>query len=395
MQDIDIQDSGNLGSSSITKQQQQYFNDSIIEGDESCVSSLSDISTTSKRTKWTGRHNRTSCLYCCRSKINRLHPRTDSDINIQRRKSHNSSTIQLSDVSFNSPESVFSEESMPDRITANILRHVQRMANPVWCKTLKLSLLELKQKHPHSFQDICLYSEVCKSLGKSTYRLNARRFLQELFLDLDFDCFYNEATEIISRKDRERELNITSNDDDDDEGDGINFRDNITEQLLHQQLYGRLQSSGGSVSGSGVNSNSSSGATYNNIKAHLKSPPLASVYEASAENLSESFGSKSTSKVININNNKTSNNNLDNINTTYPNNRRPRFHTIDLELRCTKNKFPITERRKKYSPPTSTASSFSNNTFKSLSSSITTPTGSLYCEKRLEISRSETTLSKK
>jgi hypothetical protein len=37
------------------------------------------------------------------------------------------------------------------------------------------------------FQDVCLYSEVSHRLGSATYRLTARRFLQELFLDLQFE----------------------------------------------------------------------------------------------------------------------------------------------------------------------------------------------------------------
>lgn len=46
----------------------------------------------------------------------------------------------------------------------------------------------LKQQYPVVFQDICLYSEVSHRMGSATYRLSARRFLQELFLDLQFDA---------------------------------------------------------------------------------------------------------------------------------------------------------------------------------------------------------------
>ncbi len=44
----------------------------------------------------------------------------------------------------------------------------------------------LKQKYPLVMRDPCLYSEIAKVLGQSTFRLQSRRFLQELFLDVDF-----------------------------------------------------------------------------------------------------------------------------------------------------------------------------------------------------------------
>lgn len=49
-------------------------------------------------------------------------------------------------------------------------------------------------------QDICLYSESCKTLGRSSYRMSARRFLQELFLDLNLDSFYVEPQLIIAAR---------------------------------------------------------------------------------------------------------------------------------------------------------------------------------------------------
>lgn len=358
---------------------QQFLNDSIIEGDESCVSSMSDISTNSKRSKWIGKHNRSNCLHCCRSKINRLHPRTDSEINMHRRKSHHSSSIQLSDVSFNSPESVFSDESMPDRVTGTILRHVQRMANPVWMKQSKMALLDLKQKHPLSFQDICLYSEICKSLGRNTYRLIARRFLQEIFLDLDFDSFYNESSEIIHRKDKEKETSssICSGDD-----DMLFIREDFIANH-YPELTIQIQ------------------PPYNLIKSHLKSPPLASLTEASAENLSESFVAATK---LSKNCDQQPQYDKENILDEFSNDNfrrsftRPRRYTLELDLSCTKNKFPITDRRKKDFSPT-----FGQSTIFSQSLSgggggssvgVTTPTGSLYCEKRLNSSKSEATLSK-
>lgn len=132
----------------------------------------------------TGHHAREDCLQCCRRKC--------SDLPLTGTCSSSRSEC------FNSSESSFSDES--DRIRASILRHVQRMANPVWSKQSRTQLLDLKQKHAAAFQDICLYSEVCLQLGRNTYRLGSRRFLQELFLDLDFESFYREPGEISALK---------------------------------------------------------------------------------------------------------------------------------------------------------------------------------------------------
>lgn len=77
------------------------------------------------------------------------------------------------------------------------------MANPVWSKQSKMALLELKQKHGAAYQDVCLYAEVCRALAANTYRLQARRFLQELFLDLRFDAFGQRAADTFARYEEE------------------------------------------------------------------------------------------------------------------------------------------------------------------------------------------------
>ena len=43
----------------------------------------------------------------------------------------------------------------------------------------------LKQKFPKAFQDLCFFSEVSSLLGSCSFRLKARRFIQELFEDMD------------------------------------------------------------------------------------------------------------------------------------------------------------------------------------------------------------------
>lgn len=62
------------------------------------------------------------------------------------------------------------------------------------CTLIKLTYLDyhrLKQKFPAVFNDICFYSEVCHLLSMCSFRLNARRFVQELFEDFKLKkvCF--------------------------------------------------------------------------------------------------------------------------------------------------------------------------------------------------------------
>jgi rapamycin-insensitive companion of mTOR len=139
------------------------------------------------------------------------------------------------------------------------------------------------------------------------------------------------------------------------------------------------------------------------MKAHLKSPPLASLYETSVENLLEAGGTpKENLAVIAISNAATAVKNVKLIRQKSSENEtqmkfksRPRFNTLELDLSCTKNKFPIRDRSKVDFSPT-----ISNN---SSSQSVTTPTTlttatipHLFCEQRLlTSSKSEATLSKK
>ncbi|XP_011297847.1 rapamycin-insensitive companion of mTOR [Fopius arisanus] len=83
------------------------------------------------------------------------------------------------------------------KIRREILRHAQRLSNPVWYRHSRQTLLRLRQRYPEKFQDTCLFSEVASRLGSGTYRLPARRFLQELFLDVSFDVLYLEPMKIL------------------------------------------------------------------------------------------------------------------------------------------------------------------------------------------------------
>lgn len=458
-----------------------FMNDFISECDESSVSSLSDISSTSRRSKLAGnKHNRNQCLLCCRAALSTSVPSTKdyrlnnvsrcsssigaamggnvsdevdgtshlSAITPHRRRHTRTNTMipATSDISFTSPDSLLCEDPCTDKIQSQVLRHVQRMANPIWTKQSKLALFKMKQKHYASFQDVCLYSEVCKALGRNTYRLPARRFLQELFLDVDYTSFYNDALDIINNKDdlstgSPNNGSITSSQDvvDGDITMCVTLTDCIppptatttTTTCVTSTAADKMRTFNCVTTAVPV----PPVVTYS-IKTHLlKSPPLASVHETSRENLSESLGtnpSKSANSSVTISNGCGANlidtkaiiefmptitsrvteaptdnalsafaaatNEFKSTNAPFNQRRysRPRFNTLELDLSCTKNKFPITERRKTFDLSSSISNSalFSQRITKSLSSSITTPTTtSLFCEKRLQTSKSEAILS--
>ena len=63
--------------------------------------------------------------------------------------------------------------------------------------TAEAGLLKLKQRFPSTFQDLCLYSEVCLMLANHSYRLSVRRFVQELFLDLNYNELHEEPRKLL------------------------------------------------------------------------------------------------------------------------------------------------------------------------------------------------------
>ncbi|XP_046617804.1 rapamycin-insensitive companion of mTOR [Neodiprion virginianus] len=99
----------------------------------------------------------------------------------------------------NSKMNLKSQESEEGETKLNreILRHVERLANPVWYRNSRQALLRLRQQCPEKFQGTCLFSEVGARLASGTYRLQARQFLQELFLDSSFDALYTEPLSIL------------------------------------------------------------------------------------------------------------------------------------------------------------------------------------------------------
>jgi rapamycin-insensitive companion of mTOR len=332
------------------------------------------------------------------------------------------SKIRESDVSFYSPESIISDDSantnMPDRISNTILRNVIKMANPIMFKACRKILMELKQKYPQSFQDICLYSEICKHMSSCSYRMTVRRFIQEIFLDLNFDSFSN----------------------------GVDLILEVAQQRANDQSL--LDTS--KMLPSSPPPQSSSTATYSATSApipmhklhSLKSPLLASVYETSVENLVDSppqttkdevdsivklriaekervSPSDSTKVTVEVHHHALNRHSMESGEVLEPLRRR-RFNTLELDLSCTKNKFPIKHRSPpSLSGPSATSTlrrpaslsikdqstlqkssistsdhSFEASTRKKIYSPATTPLGTLFCEQRLlTSSRSEATLS--
>ncbi|XP_034824961.1 rapamycin-insensitive companion of mTOR [Maniola hyperantus] len=82
---------------------------------------------------------------------------------------------------------------------AQLLHHVLFMSNPIHLRQARSALLTLKQRHPDVFRSPCVYSDVCALISRDTYMLCARRFLQEMFLDTNFECFLSEPAAILAR----------------------------------------------------------------------------------------------------------------------------------------------------------------------------------------------------
>lgn len=379
-----------------------------VQADESAVSSMSDLSTTSKKNvkRWnismtldasgyqndgsvadssgTGtsiKHIRAQCLLCCRSVISNKITKCAGNFSqevVSGAKSTTLSQKNPQDVSFNSPESILSDESnvnnIQERVTNLIMKNVEKMGNPAYHKHGKQVLLELKQKYPRVYQDICLYSEVSKLLSQSTYRMICRRFIQEIFFDMSYDPIYEDLeTVVFVIHDRLHDEKLMT----------LFFR--LLEQAVIESRPLQIAQQ----------------PAAHKLHASLKSPQLASVYETSVENLVEkssmdvpdfsSTPNKNTiitkaqvevrpasSRTDEKTHNRHSSIDLNDLNKN-SSMRRRRFNTLELDLSCTKNKFPLTHRTKDFSPTGSVG--FNTSTFSSYSSFIrnkqsnaTTPT---------------------
>ncbi|EAA04894.6 AGAP001035-PA [Anopheles gambiae str. PEST] len=359
-------------------------------------------------------HNLSQCVRCCRSK--------------------------RPEESWNLAVDAIDRPPLDETIANNVLRHVQRMANPVWSKQSRSVLLDLKQSHPTAFQNVCLYSEVCQLLGCNTYRLGSRRFLQELFLDLDFLGTGNQsmtdgATSGKQQHQQQPQLMLAAT-----TAKALNTPLQIQTQNLPPSA---VPSKGPPLAGG--------------VAFLLRSPPLASVHEASVENLDEISSTpklpKARTTIVvpeppptrqpaeeEVTMRLSESTTVSSSSTTLPPtvahrprsigaqscsagetaSTRPRFNTLELDLSCSRNKFPIRDRSKKhdFSPTTPTgthpastlplSASSSSASFISTGSvsAVTSPMqalpgasatfGNLFCEQRLRLksSKSEATLMK-
>lgn len=349
-------------------------------------------------TFWENRHNRSDCIQCCRlngilrpdclsrensvnspnetppiethspSNMVRLDPtsskeKTESDCNLEVSSisTNNETSSVTSNPDLNISEtliekqedetvsikqnSVIHHELAAERVSLAILEQISNLANPVWSKQSKAVLLDLKRKNPSVFQDVCLYSEASKLLGQNTYRLYARHFVQELFSDVQYDVgFYEEAKVILAQK--------------------INLRGN---------------ESTGEYSGNRCESDrmSTDKSMLSSVAESSSENLIANVEDVSLQNDSMKTGQDSV---------------IDKSNEVKLRPRASTFGKLELDLNCTKNKFPIKHRdvEKVTTPVTPTSSIIFQSTSTVRPQSLTSPTitGSLFCEQRLQSAKS-------
>lgn len=176
-----------------------------------------------------------------------------------------------------------------ETLKRDILLQIERLANPIWVKPVKQTLFHHKQKSPALFQDICLFSEVCKLLSESSYRIGPRRVLQELFFDINFEDFYNEPKKILAK---ERKLtNHPRNKDETTLDEKPSVANLLREQRqselvnIHKNVFTTVKSV---TKGFQIDpSTESSLDRFSPTRYEPRSPPLSSVKEelASNENL--------------------------------------------------------------------------------------------------------------
>ncbi|XP_072848918.2 rapamycin-insensitive companion of mTOR isoform X3 [Pogona vitticeps] len=88
-----------------------------------------------------------------------------------------------------------------------VLRLVINLSSSVGTKGHETGLLTIKEKFPQAFDDICLYSEVSYLLSHCTFRLPSRRFIQELFQDVQFLQMHEEAEAVLAAQGNQQTVN--------------------------------------------------------------------------------------------------------------------------------------------------------------------------------------------
>uniref|UniRef100_A0A8C2WG10 RPTOR independent companion of MTOR complex 2 n=1 Tax=Cyclopterus lumpus TaxID=8103 RepID=A0A8C2WG10_CYCLU len=169
-------------------------------------------------------HTEENCLYCVgasvlgyptQPQINSTHPRTDFvDFPSWGGQSGHRLEVmpqsKFSGVSGCSDAAVsqgsicskgISEDGPASRVLLRkeVLRLIINLSSSVGTKGHETGLLTIKEKFPNAFDDICLYSEVSHLLAHCMFRLTSRRFIQELFQDVQFMPMYEEAEAILTK----------------------------------------------------------------------------------------------------------------------------------------------------------------------------------------------------
>ncbi|KAM9214219.1 rapamycin-insensitive companion of mTOR isoform 2-T2 [Leptosomus discolor] len=116
-----------------------------------------------------------------------------------------------------STELVLGVKSIPDDtpvcrilLRKEVLRLVINLSSSVGTKGHETGLLTIKEKYPQAFDDICLYSEVSYLLAHCTFRLPSRRFIQELFQDVQFLQMHEEAEAILATPAKQPLINTSA-----------------------------------------------------------------------------------------------------------------------------------------------------------------------------------------
>uniref|UniRef100_UPI00358F50D2 rapamycin-insensitive companion of mTOR isoform X3 n=1 Tax=Myxine glutinosa TaxID=7769 RepID=UPI00358F50D2 len=89
------------------------------------------------------------------------------------------------------------DEVSEEMLRREVIRLVVNLSSAVGAKAQETGLLTMRERFPWVFGDVCLYSDVCLLLSRSTFRLPARRFIQELFQDGPFLPLYEQAESVL------------------------------------------------------------------------------------------------------------------------------------------------------------------------------------------------------
>lgn len=86
-----------------------------------------------------------------------------------------------------------------DALHKEILRLITSLGNSFGNKADETSLLILKEKFVETFKSLALYYDVSEILSQYSFRLTARRFIQELFHDIAFNELFTDAQEVLKK----------------------------------------------------------------------------------------------------------------------------------------------------------------------------------------------------